>query len=113
MRELALPRTPIDAIHDVVKSFNAVRNPLKGPAYRVQYEGRQATHAVQPKHRAIGYIIADMMFGGGLHVLCGLPAEGKVVISENPVPVEEISCRNCLRVLLAHARWRASLGENE
>ena len=77
---------------------------MAGPAYRVQYDGRDKTHAVQPKHRMIGYIIADMSWGGGLHVLCGLPAEGKVVISQYPVPPDQISCRNCLRALLAQAR---------
>ena len=99
-----LPRSPLDTIHDVVNTFFAAKNPLKGPAYRVQYEGRKATHAVQPKHRIIGYILADMSYGGGLRVLCGLPAEGNVIISEYPVAVEEISCRNCLRALLAQQK---------
>jgi len=104
MDETCLPRSPIDAIQDVGKSFTAAMNPLAGPAYAVQYDGRDKTHAVQPRWSMIGYILADMTWGGGLHVLCGLPAEGKAVISENPVPPDQISCRNCLRVLLAQAR---------
>jgi hypothetical protein len=99
-----LPRSPIDALHDVGKSFTAAINPLAGPAYACQYDGRDTVHAVQPRHRMIGYILADMTYGGGLHVLCGLPAEGKATLSENPVPPDQIGCRNCLRVLLAQAR---------
>jgi len=97
----ALPRSPLDAIGDAAKSFFAAKNPLAGPAYACQYDGKEKVHAVQPKHRIIGYIMADMSYGGGLHVLCGLPAKGKATLSEYPVPVREISCRNCLRVLRA------------
>ena len=99
-----LPLSPIDVMFHFAESFKAKRKPLAGPAYACQYDGREKIHAVQPKHRMIGYIIADMSWGGGLHVLCGLPAEGRVVLSKNPVPPDQISCRNCLRVLLAQAK---------
>ena len=106
-----LPRSPIDAIGDVGKMFTAARNPLAGPAYACQYDGRDTIHAVQPRYSIIGYIFADMTWGGGLHVLCGLPAEGKVTLSENPVPPDQISCRNCLRVL--RIRLRSQAQEND
>ncbi len=108
IERMALPRSPIDAISDVGKMFTAAMNPRAGPAYSCQYDGRETIHAVQPKHRIIGYILADMTYGGGLRVLCGLPAEGKATLSEYPVPVGEISCRNCLRVLRARYATRGA-----
>ena len=100
----AMRRSPLDAISDVAAIFDAARKPLAGPAYACQYDGRTTVHAVQPKHRIIGYIIGYMTYGGGLRVLWGVPAEGKATLSEHPVPPKEISCRNCLRALLAQAR---------
>ena len=104
MRAKQYNPSPLDYMFDFAESFKSAKKPLEGPAYQCQYVGREIIHAVQPKRRMIGYIIADMSYGGGLRVLCGLPAEGKVILSKYPVPPDQISCRNCLRVLLAQAK---------
>lgn len=67
--------------------------------YLFQRKSSKVTHAVETKHASLGTFELDRLFGGGFTMPCGRPCTGKGVLSENPMSVYWVTCKQCRWVL--------------
>lgn len=78
-------------------------------AYIVRFGGGLVNHACLPKRKALGHFEFDQTMGGGLRILCGFPAVGKAIVSEETKSVARwVTCTRCR--LAAGLKPKADVG---